>query len=185
MLQSVQDAFPSSVRREVGAAQLDGDPGRVIGEALRAQIGAVFKAVLPVAEVTVEPNGNPLYAAIPMRLAWRPGAGGVTPVMEELAERLRPIIASPPDGSVIMLQILFGIEGLDDGNQRASRVTAAGAMVETFVRAGIEPSYLSTGLEPWDSDTVRLIFRTTPADVKEPNFGAAPRRLGQHLGQGG
>ncbi|NQW11433.1 MAG: hypothetical protein HQ481_16325 [Alphaproteobacteria bacterium] len=175
VLQSVQDAFPSSVRREVGDAQLDGDPGQVIGDALRAQIGAVFKALLPVAEVTVEPGGNPLYVEVPIRLAWQPSAGGVTPVMEELADQLRPIVARPPTGSVLRVQILFGINGLDDGNERALRVTAASTVVETFARAGIDPSRLSSGLEPWDSDTVRLVFRTAPAGSRGPDFGA-PRR---------
>lgn len=172
VLQSVQDAFPSSVRREVGAAQLDGDPGQVIGEALRAQLGAVFKVVLPAVEVTVEPSGNPVYAEFPMRLAWQPGRGGVTPVMEELAERLSPILAEPPTGSLLRMQILFGVEGVEDGNARALRLTGASSLVQTFVRAEIAPSLLSTGIEPRDAGTVRLVFRTAPARSTRLPLGA-------------
>ncbi|MEQ8397682.1 hypothetical protein [Thalassobaculum sp.] len=163
VLESVQRAFPSAYRAELGEGVLAGDPGQVIGENARARIGAIFSQVLPVAQVTVEPHGNPIYVQAPTMRVYAPQAGGLTPAGRMLAERLAPLLASPPAGSVLELEVLFSASADDRGTSRDARSRSVSDMVESMVGAGIEPSLMAAGLEPGQSDTVRFVFRTRPA----------------------
>src|SRR3546814_19921337 len=57
VLDSVQRAFPSAYRAEIGNGVLEGDPGQVVGEVTRKRIGEIFRRVLPVARVTDRKSG--------------------------------------------------------------------------------------------------------------------------------
>lgn len=172
VLESVKRAFPSALRAEIGADLLDGDPGQVIGDNLRAQIGEVFRDVLPVARVTVEPSGNPLFVEAPARRIYAPAAGGVTPTLEQLAGRLAPIVGNPPDGSVLEVQILYAADADSDAGARMDRIRMAAETVEAFVAAEIDPVVLSGGLESRPADVVRFVFRTRPTRDVGPRFDA-------------
>lgn len=165
VLESVQRAFPSAFRTPLGDNVLEADPGQVIGEAARARIGTIFRQVLPVARVTVEPDGNPLYVSAPVARIYAPTIGGLTPAGEALAQRLAPLLASPPPGSVLELDILFAVAADERGAGREARAREVADVVEGFVRGGVEPELMAAGLEPGQSDTVRFVFRTRPAGV--------------------
>lgn len=165
VLESVQRSFPSAFRARLGDSVLEADPGQVIGEATRARIGAIFQQVLPVARVTVEPDGNPIYVSAPVVRVYSTGAGGITPVGERLATSLAPLLASPPPGSVLELDILFSAAATQRGSARVARGRAVADLVDGFVRFGIEPTLMAAGLEPGQSDTVRFVFRTRPVGV--------------------
>lgn len=166
VLESVQRAFPSAFRTELGEGVLAADPGQVIGESTRARIGEIFRQTLPIARVTIEPDGNPIYVEAPTVRVYRPDAGGLTPVGRALAERLAPLLASPPPGSVLELDVLFSAAPRDRGPAREERARAVSDMVDTMVASGIEPSLMAAGLEPGVSDTVRFVFRTRPAGAR-------------------
>lgn len=163
VLESVQRAFPSAMRADFGEGVLDADPGQVIGEATRNSIGEIFRQVLPVARVTVEPDGNPIYVEAPVSRVYASRAGGLTPVGERLAARLAPFLADPPAGSVLELDVLFSAAVGDRGPAREDRARAVSDMVDDMVGFGIEPGLMAAGLEPGQSDTVRFVFRTRPA----------------------
>lgn len=162
VLESVQRAFPSAYRAELGEGLLDGDPGQVIGEATRNGIGEIFRQVLPVARVTVEPDGNPIYVEAPLPRVY---AGRLTPAGERLAARLATFLATPPAGSVLELDVLLSADPADRGPGRAVRARDAADLVDAMVGFGIEPSLMAAGLEPGAADRVRFIFRTRPADT--------------------
>lgn len=164
VLESVQRAFPAAFRAKFGDGVLEGDPGQVIGEATRARIGSIFRDVLPVAQVTVEPDGNPIYASAPVARIHAAAAGGLTPAGERLAERLAPILGSPPAGSVLELDILFSLPAATRGAARTARAGAVSDVAERFGRLGIDPALIAAGLEPGETDTVRFVFRTRPAE---------------------
>ncbi len=163
VLESVQRAFPAEFRAQFGDGVLEADPGQVIGETVRAGIGTIFRQVLPVARVTVEPDGNPIYVSAPVARVYARAAGGVTPVGERLASRLAPLMAAPPAGSVLELDVLFAVAADERGAAREARGRAVSDLVDHFVRSGIDPALVSAGLEPGQSDTVRFVFRTRPA----------------------
>lgn len=163
VLESVQKAFPSAYRTELGAGLPEGDPGQVIGENTRARIGAIFQETLPVARVTVEPNGNPIYVQAPVARVYAARAGGLTPAGRSLTAKLVPLLASPPSGSVMELEVLFSASVTDRGAAREDRARSVSDMVEAMVGFGIEPELMAAGLEPGQSDTVRFVFRTRPA----------------------
>ncbi|GHD60983.1 hypothetical protein GCM10017083_47750 [Thalassobaculum fulvum] len=162
VLESVQRAFPSQFRTRLGDGVLEADPGQVIGETVRAGIGTIFRQVLPVARVTVEPDGNPIYVSAPVARVYSSATGGMTPVGEQLATRLAPLLATPPAGSVLELDVLFTVADDARGTVREARGQAVSDLVDRFVAAGIEPALVSAGLEPGQSDTVRFVFRTRP-----------------------
>lgn len=163
VLESVQRAFPSAYRAELGDGILEGDPGQVIGEATRNSIGEIFRQVLPVARVTVEPDGNPIYVEAPVARVYASRTGGLTPVGERLATRLAALLADPPAGSVLELDVLFAAAAADRGAARAERARAVSDLVDDMIGFGIEPSLMAAGLEPGQSDTVRFVFRTRPS----------------------
>lgn len=163
VLESVQRAFPSAYRTELGDGVLEGDPGQVIGEATRDSIGEIFRQVLPVARVTVEPDGNPIYVEAPVARVYSPQAGGLTPVGERLAIRLAALLADPPAGSVLELDVLLAAAAGDRSPARGQRARAVSDLVDDMVGFGIEPALLAAGLEPGQSDTVRFVFRTRPS----------------------
>ena len=163
VLESVQRAFPAAYRTELGDGLLEADPGQVIGESTRARIGEIFGRVLPVARVTVEPDGNPVYVEAPSARVYAPAVGGLTPVGRALATALAPLLAEPPAGSVLELDVLFSAAADDRGDGRVARARAVSDMVEAMVGFGIEPALMAAGLEPGVSDTVRFVFRTRPA----------------------
>lgn len=160
VLESVQRAFPSAYRAELGDGLLEGDPGQVIGEATRNGIGEIFRQVLPVARVTVEPDGNPIYVEAPVVRVY--GATGLTPAGDRLAARLAGFLAEPPAGSVLELDVLFSADPADRGAARTARARAVSDMVDAMAGHGIEPALLAAGLEPGISDSVRFVFRTRP-----------------------
>lgn len=163
VLESVQRAFPAAFRTPLGDSVLEADPGQVIGAATRARIGAIFQQVLPVAQVTIEPDGNPIFVSAPVARIYAPGSGGMTPVGEQLASRLAPLLASPPAGSVLELDILFAVAPGERGAARVARAGAVADVAERFGRLGIDPALIAAGLEPAPTDTVRFVFRTRPA----------------------
>lgn len=163
VMESVQRAFPSAIRAEIGDSLLDGDPGQVIGESTRARIGEVFRQILPVARVTVEPDGNPIYVSAPVPQVYSAAAGGLTPAGQALATRLAPLLASPPPGSVLELDVLFSAPPGDRGAAREARARDVSDMVDGLVRFGIDPALMAAGLESGQSDTVRFVFRTRPS----------------------
>lgn len=171
VMESVKRAFPSAVRKDVADDLLDADPGQVIDQSVRAALGTVFREVLPAVVVQVEANGNPIFVSIPARQVYAPAAGGITPVMETLAGRLAPILNSPPAGSVLDLQILYGVADTVSQRQRDELIFRASETVRTFVDREVDPAVLSAGLEPFDPDSVRLIFRTRPAGANGPTLG--------------
>ena len=59
VMESVKEAFPSSVRAQMKDSFLSEDPGQMIGEGLRARLGTVFRETLPLVEITADPTGNP------------------------------------------------------------------------------------------------------------------------------
>lgn len=168
VLESVKRAFPSALRKEIADDLLDAEPGEVIGESVRAAIGTVFRDVLPAVPVQVEADGNPIFVSIPARQVYAPAAGGITPVMEELAGRLAPILNTPPAGSVLDLQILYGTGPTTPKRQREELIFRASETVRVFVGREVDPSILSAGLEPRDPESVRLVFRTRPSGATGP-----------------
>jgi hypothetical protein len=168
VMESVKRAFPSAVRKDIAEDVLDADPGQVIGESVRAALGTVFREVLPAVVVQVEATGNPIFVSIPARQVYAPAAGGITPVMETLAGRLAPILNSPPEGSVLDLQILYGSADGMPQDVREEIIFRASETVRTFVEQEVDPAVLSAGLEPSDPEAVRLIFRTRPAGANGP-----------------
>lgn len=163
VLESVQRSFQAAFRTPFGDAVLQTDPGQVIGENTRAAIGTIFREVLPVARVTIEPDGNPIHVSAPVARVYSVAAGGLTPVAEQLAVRLAPLLAAPPDGSVLELDVLFSVPAGDRGAEREARGRAVAEVVEQLVGFGIEPGLMTAGLEPGQSDTVRFVFRTRPS----------------------
>jgi len=163
VLESVQRSFTAALRDRLGDSMLDADPGQVIGESTRARIGSIFQQTIPVAKVTVEPDGNPIYVSAPAVRLYSAAAGGLTPVGEQLANRLAPLLASPPAGSVMELDILFTISADERGAGRIARAGAVADVAERFGRLGIDPALIAAGLEPGQTDTVRFVFRTRPA----------------------
>jgi hypothetical protein len=163
VLESVNRAFPTAFRTELGDGVLEADPGQVIGETTRARIGEIFRRVLPVARVTVEPDGNPIYVEAPVVRLYAPTAGGLTPVGRALIGDLAPLLASPPAGSVLELDVLFSSDVGDRGASRVARGRSVSDMVESMVEFGIDPALMAAGLEPGVADTVRFVFRTRPA----------------------
>ena len=172
VMESVKRAFPSAVRTDIAEDLLDAEPGRVIGESVRAALGTVFREVLPAVEVQVEADGNPIFVSIPARQVYAPAAGGVTPVMERLAGRLAPILNNPPAGSVLELQILYGASESAPQRDRDQLVFRASETVRVFADHEVDPAILSAGLEPFDPEIVRLIFRTRPAGAHGPELGS-------------
>lgn len=162
VLESVQRAFPSAYRAELGDGLLEGDPGQVIGEATRNGIGEIFRQELPVARVTVEPDGNPIYVEAPVARVY---GTALTPAGERLAARLAGFLAEPPAGSVLELDVLFSADPADRGAARAARGRAVSDMVDAMVGHGIEPALMAAGLEPGVADSVRFVFRTRPASA--------------------
>lgn len=171
VMESVKRAFPSAVRKEIADDLLDAEPGKVIGESVRAALGTVFREVLPAVVVQVEANGNPIFVSIPAHQVYASAAGGITPVMEELAGRLAPILNTPPAGSVLDLHILYGVAGTASHSERDQLIFRASETVRAFVGREVDPAILSAGLEPSDPDFVRLIFRTRPAGAGGPDLG--------------
>ena len=171
VLESVQRAFPSALRKDIAEDLLDAEPGSVIGEGVRGALGTVFREVLPGIPVEVEANGNPIFVSIPTARVFAPAAGGVTPVMEDLARRLAPILNNPPAGSVLDLQILYGVDRSTSADQRQTLIFRASETVRAFNDREVDPAILSAGLEPRDPAFVRLIFRTRPADSGETSLG--------------
>ncbi|MDF1793179.1 MAG: flagellar motor protein MotB [Thalassobaculaceae bacterium] len=170
VLESVKRAFPSALRKDIADDLLDAEPGKVIGESVRAALGTVFREVLPAIAVEVEADGNPIFVSIPGRRVYAPAAGGITPVMEELAGRLAPILNNPPAGSVLDLQILYGIGSDTDLRTREELIFRASETVRVFVEHEVDPAILSAGLEPRDPEFVRLVFRTRPAGRVGPDL---------------
>ncbi|WP_281683774.1 hypothetical protein [Thalassobaculum salexigens] len=168
VMESVKRAFPSAVRKNIADDPLDADPGQVIGESVRSALGTVFREILPAVVVEVEASGNPIFVTIPARQVYAPAAGGITPVMEKLAARLAPILNNPPAGSVLDLQILYGVDDAVSQPRREELIFRASETVRTFVDREVDPSVLSAGLEPFDPASVRLIFRTRPAGASGP-----------------
>lgn len=171
VMESVKRAFPSAIRKEIAEELLDAEPGQVIGESVRAALGTVFREVLPAVVVQVEADGNPIFVSIPARQVYAPAAGGITPVMEELAGRLAPILNNPPAGSVLDLHILYGADETAAPRDREQLIFRASETVRAFVDHEVDPAILSAGLEPFDPQTVRLIFRTRPAGASGPDLG--------------
>lgn len=171
VMESVKRAFPSAVRKEIAEDILDAEPGRVIGQSVRAALGTVFREVLPAVVVEVEANGNPIFVSIPARQVYAPAAGGITPVMEQLAGRLAPILNNPPAGSVLDLQILYGAADTASAGERDALIFRASETVRTFVDHEVDPAILAAGLELYDPQVVRLIFRTRPAGAGGPDLG--------------
>ena len=159
VLESVQEAFPSAYRGQIRDSMLEAEAGRAIGETVRAAIGAVFREELPVAELTADPSGSPLFVSFPARLVYAPAAGGITPVTERVAARLAPIVNGRDGRSALKLQILFGIDAGADADDRSDSIFRASEVVRAFLRAEIQPDTLSTGLEVADPTKVRLVFR--------------------------
>lgn len=178
VLESVQRAFPSSLRAAVGDSLLEGEPGQVIGESLRAQIGEVFAQTLPVARITVEPNGNPIYADAPVAQIYAPAIGGLTPAGAAFARRISPLLETPPPGSVLELDVLFQSAPGTSPAEREDRARTAANVIEGMIGFGIDPAVLSIGLTPGVSDTVRFVFRTRPATETGPVFDPGPRTPG-------
>lgn len=162
VLESVQRSFTAALQSRFGDSILEADPGQAIGESTRARIGAIFQQTLPVARVTVEPDGNPIYVSAPVARVYAPGAGGMTPVGEQLARQLAPLLASPPAGSVMELDILFSMPAAERGAGRLARAGSVADLAEGFARLGIDPGLIAAGLEPGQTDTVRFVFRTRP-----------------------
>ncbi len=175
VLESVKRAFPSALRQDIADDLLDAEPGEVIDESVRAAIGTVFREVLPAVTVQAEPDGNPIFVSIPTQQVFSPVAGGVTPVMEQLAERLAPIVNRPPAGSVLDLQILYGTDPSTGRERRQELIFRASETVHVFVDREVEPAVLSAGLEPRDPAFVRLIFRTRPAGRSGPELAGVAR----------
>lgn len=173
VLESVKRAFPSGLRGDLGEDPLDADPGQVIDESVRAALGAVFREVLPAVTVEVEADGNPIFVSVPVARVYSPAAGGVTPVMAELAGRLAPILNVPPAGTRLDLQILYGVAGDLDQGQRGDLIFRASETVRAFADHEVDPAILSAGLEPREPGMVRLVFRTRPADATGPNLRGA------------
>lgn len=170
VLESVKRAFPSALRKEISDNILDADPGQVIGESVRAALGTVFRELLPAVTVQVEPDGNPLFVSIPARRVYAPAAGGVTPVMEQLASRLAPIVNRPLAGSLLTLQILYGTDGSETAERRRELIFRASETVHAFVDQEVDPAVISAGIEPRDPEMVRLVFRTRPAGQSGPDL---------------
>ncbi len=164
VLQSVQDAFPSAYRSQIRESMLPDEPGQAIGEALQAAIGTVFRDALPVAELSVDSSGNPLFVSVPARRVYSAAAGGVTPALDQLAERLAPVVNQPPAGSVLEVQVLFGADPSAASEERADLVFRASETIRAFLQAEMAAAVLSTGLEPGATDTVRFVFRTRPSE---------------------
>lgn len=176
VLESVKRAFPSSVQFDVGDNALEADPGYVVGESVRAALGAVFREVLPAVPVEIEADGNPIFVSIPAGQVYAPAAGGVTPIMERLAGRLAPILNAPPAGTRLDLQILYGIDGDGGGNgERARLIFRASETVRAFADHEVDPAVLSAGLEQRDPASVRLVFRTRPVGATGPDLGGVPQ----------
>jgi len=170
VLESVKRAFPSALRKDLDDTLLDAEPGEVIGESVRAALGTVFREVLPAVTVEVEADGNPIFVSVPMRRVYAPAAGGITPVMEELAGRLAPILNTPPAGSVLDLHILYGADATTSAERRRTLIFQASETVRAFVAEEVDPAVLSAGVEPRDSEAVRLVFRTRPAGAWAPEL---------------
>ena len=162
VLESVQRSFTAALQSRFGDSVLEVDPGQVIGESTRARIGSIFQQTLPVARVTVEPDGNPIYVSAPVARVYAPSTGGLTPVGEQLARQLAPLLTSPPAGSILELDILFAIPAAERGAGRRARAGAVADLADGFGRLGIDPALIAAGLEPGQTDTVRFVFRTRP-----------------------
>ncbi len=163
VMESVQRSFTAALRARFGDSVLEADPGQAIGESTRARIGTIFQETLPVAQVTIEPDGNPIYVSAPVARVYAPGGGGVTPLAEKLAARLAPLLAAPPSGSVLELDILFSMPAAERGAGRFERAEAVAVLADRFGRLGIDPALIAASLEPGQTDTVRFVFRTRPA----------------------
>ncbi|MCR9072052.1 MAG: hypothetical protein NXI18_10060 [Alphaproteobacteria bacterium] len=175
VLESVKRAFPSGLSSDLGEDPLDSDPGQVIDQSVRAALGAVFRELLPAVPVEIEPDGNPIFVSIPAARVYAAAAGGVTPVMAELAGRLAPILNAPPAGTRLDLQILYGFAPDIDRRLRDELIFRASETVRAFADHEVDPEILSAGLEPRDPDTVRLVFRTHPAEATDPGRNGAPQ----------
>lgn len=167
VMESVKDAFPSSVRAQMEDGFLSEDPGQMIGEGLRTRLETVFEESLPVVEITADPSGNPMYVKLRAEDVFARTTGRITPAAEDLARRLAPIVAQPPAGSMLFLDIVFG-RNMSPGNAGQSSISettilTASRTVERFAELGLPADRISTGLERGDPDSVRFIFRTRPA----------------------
>jgi hypothetical protein len=166
VMESVQDAFPSSVRAQMQQSFLAEDPGQVIGESLRARLGTVFTETLPLVEITADPTGNPLYISVPVEDVFARTTGRVTPAAEDLARRLALVLDQPPVGSILFLDVVFGRNIEPGGRQReAAReavIFAASTTIARFAELGLPRDRISVGVEQGNPQTVRFVFRTRP-----------------------
>lgn len=175
VMESVKRAFPSALRDDIEDNLLDAVPGEVIGQSTKAAIGAVFKAVLPAVTIKEEADGNPIYVSIPARRVYAPAAGGLTPVVQELATRLAPILNNPPAGSVLDFEILYGLDdGITDAGRRELMFRAS-ETVRAFIDAEVDPAVLAAGIEDYEPEMVRMVFRTRPAGASGPDLSGARR----------
>ncbi|GEO81930.1 hypothetical protein [Pararhodospirillum oryzae] len=144
--------------------------GRVVAPArqVTAEIGSLFQAEIPAAQVSEREGGTVLVATFTAEALFLPGTATLRPGREALFDRVIAALASPPAGQARAMDIALSTGGATDaalpeaGSLERSRAVA---LARLAYRRGAPPDSLSVGLSPGPLDRVTLTFRlAAPAD---------------------
>lgn len=162
VLESVKQAFPADIQARISEGLLgeDGPPG--LGSESRAELGELFKKVIPGSDPKADPNGNPVRVTILSKTVVNPETGALTVAGRQLTDGLADIFRKYAPKMNITVEIMTGVNpdmATEDQNYGAKQ---ASRQLSTFADAMIAadaPAYrVSIGLDGSDDKRIGIYF---------------------------
>lgn len=184
VLRSLEKTFSTSATSRPDPAPLQGvytgARGSFLGEARSFidEAGAILESEIPAVRIDRPLPGRLMHARLRAAALFEDDGAILRSSRTALIDRLVAALAAAPPGLTFEVEFLVGSD-YDSTNNSPSgqtlQMARAGAFARAMVARGAPPASLAVGLEPGDTDWVRLVFRVVDA----PRRGQGEPRTGE------
>lgn len=184
VMRSLERTFSSAavIRSETGPLEgvYTGSRGSVLGEtrSFIDEAGAILESEIPAVRIERPLPGRLMQARVRTAALFADDGATLRRSRDALIDRLVAALAAAPPGVAFEVEFLIGTDYDSTNNPPSGQTLSmarAGAFARAMIARGAPPASLAVGLEPGDTDWVRLVFRV----VEAPRRGQGEPRTGE------
>ena len=147
--------------------------GPIIGlEDFHGRVRAAVEAALPVAEITTAQAGRVMRVRVSTNVAFERGEARLSRAMPPFMERLSGAMRLAVEGWRVEIELRVGMRDTAEpavAGDAALAIARAGLLAREFVRAGIAPAAIASGIDA-DLTALELRFFVVPTNAIRVTF---------------